>query len=308
MQRTTVFCRGAGRRPACTDVRAFNRNARPAQAGDPEAQAAIAEAYLQGKGVPPHRGEAARWFGRAAAQGHVASMVTLAKLALAKEAPDHATALRWATRAAASGSLDAKLLLANLRLFGPLEHRDVPGSTALFREAAAQGSAAGSLGLALALLHGETVVTSEVIDLIETATAARLPMALYLAGIISECGLAAEPDLARATGLYHQAALLGVRAAQTRFGVALLQGTGTPQDTMTGETWLRKAALAGDAAAAALVGQIYAGDGGLPLNAVEAGLWFARASALGGAQRVGGTLSLAPTDDPAVLLAPCRAA
>ena len=302
VQRTTVLCRGAGRRPVCNDVKAFDCSARAAQAGDPEAQAAVAEAYLHGIGVPPHRGEAARWFGRAAAQGHVVSMVTLAKLALASEVPDYATALRWATRAAASGSLDAKLLLANLLLFGAAEHRDVVRSTTLFREAAAQGSAAGSLGLALALLQGEAVVPSEVIVLIETAAATRLPMALYLAGIISECGLAAAPDLARVTGLYQQAALLGVRAAQTRFGAALLEGIGTAQDAMAGETWLRKAALAGDAAAAALVGQIY--DGPAP-NAVEAGLWFARAAALGGVQRVGSRQSLAPTDDPAFLLARC---
>ena len=51
-------------------------------------------------------------------------------------------------------------------------------------------------------------------------------------------------------------------------GIALLEGPGVPADPLEGSPgWLRKAALAGDSKAAALVGLLYAKGGNLPLYA-----------------------------------------
>ena len=280
-------------------------------AGDAAAQAHVALAYLHGEGVPAHLGEAVRWFERAALQGHPEAMVQLAKLALqgqstgaAMAGPELERGRSWAKRAAEAGSLEGQLLLANLLLFGPAGQRDLGKAAALFRQAAASGSAAGSFGLALALLQGDPeaqAAPGEIVALIESAAAQGLPMAVYLAGVVSECGFGTAPDLSTALALYRRAAELGVRAAQTRLGFALLRGSGKMQNEHAGETWLRKAARAGDAAAAALVGEIYAGGGALPANLAEAEMWFSRARSLGWAP---GTV-LAPSDDPAMLIGTC---
>ena len=49
-----------------------------------------------------------------------------------------------------------------------------------------------------------------------------------------------------------------------------MEGRGVPRDPVNGESWLRRAALAGDAEAAALVGDLYAKGGDLPPNYAEA--------------------------------------
>ena len=56
-----------------------------------------------------------------------------------------------------------------------------------------------------------------------------------------------------------------------RWGMALIEGRAVTQDPVEGESWLRRAALAGDAEAAAMVGDLYARNGGgLPPNYAEA--------------------------------------
>ena len=96
---------------------------------------------------------------------------------------------------------------------------------------------------------------------------------------------------------------MGHPPLEVRYGLALLNGHGVKRDTLNGETWLRRAGLAGDVEAAALVGDLYAHQGELPPNFCEAALWFERAAQAGhaGAARALGQLSCA-----AVVLVPIR--
>jgi uncharacterized protein len=71
------------------------------------------------------------------------------------------------------------------------------------------------------------------------------------------------------------------RSAQVRFGIALLNGRGVRQDAQSGETWLRRAGLAGDPVAAAMVGDLYSNQGSVPPNFCEAAQWFQRAAGAG---------------------------
>ena len=50
---------------------------------------------------------------------------------------------------------------------------------------------------------------------------------------------------------------------------------------MAGESWLRRAALAGDARAATLVAKLYVQSGPLPPNYAEAATWYRRAAEAG---------------------------
>ncbi|MBV9748026.1 MAG: sel1 repeat family protein, partial [Acetobacteraceae bacterium] len=100
-----------------------------AERGMPEAQLRVGRAYLDGKGVPASRSDAARWFERAGRSGLVEAQSLLAALHLTGVAtslssdqlfaPVHAgasteaaanftAAAEWARRAAAAGSDDAK--------------------------------------------------------------------------------------------------------------------------------------------------------------------------------------------------------
>jgi uncharacterized protein len=78
--------------------------------------------------------------------------------------------------------------------------------------------------------------------------------------------------------LYQTAAEKGQRAAQVRWALALMEGQAVEQDLVAGETWLRRAALAGDPQAAALVGDLYVRNGPLPPNHTEAANWYRRAA------------------------------
>jgi hypothetical protein len=136
--------------------------------------------------------------------------------------------------------------------------------------------------------------------LLGSAAAAGLPTAHFMLGVLTEGDVLAEgapagaDQLATAAVHYRAGAELGHRPSEVRYGLALLNGRGVERDTQGGETWLRRAGLAGDAQAAAMVGDLYARQDGLPPNFCEASLWFQRAAEAGhsGAARALGQIYL----------------
>jgi uncharacterized protein len=166
---------------------------------------------------------------------------------------------------------------------GPPERRDPQAGHTCYRDAAAGGSSRGRLALALALLaDGTPDAARDAQALLRQVAAERIPAARFLAGAVAESGAAGEPDLTAAAQAYRAAAEQGHATAQFRYGLALLAGRGVPSDPFTAETWLRRAAVAGDIQAAAAIGDLYAADsGGLPPNHAEAAVWFLRAAEAG---------------------------
>jgi TPR repeat protein len=134
--------------------------------------------------------------------------------------------------------------------------------------------------------------SAEVRRLLESAAQADLPAAHFVLGVLDEQVYSNADDLAAATAHYLAAAERGHRAAQFRYGLALMKGRGVERNTLTGETWLRRAGLGGDRDAAAMVGDLYAREGELPPNFCEAAMWFQRAAEAGhvGAARALGQL------------------
>lgn len=84
------------------------------------------------------------------------------------------------------------------------------------------------------------------------------PAAQYPSGYFHAVGLGAGQDAAAVATLYWAAAEAGHRPAQARFCLALLKGSSVPADMIGGEPRLRRAALAGDGEAAALLGVFHA--------------------------------------------------
>ncbi len=277
-------------------ARAFRLFVEAAQSGQPLAQYRLGRCYLLGLGVPISLGEALRWFRRSAEAGEPAAQTQLAELALqgiSDQPPsglfddpcrtsDFERAEHWCRKAVAKGSAPAKALLAFILTDGPVERRDPAAADALYREAAAAGWSRGQLGLALTRLReGTPQAAAEARALLAAAAADGVAVAHHLLGVLAESGAAGDIDLPAAAAHYKTAAELGHTSAQVRYGFALLHGRGIAQDTFEAETWLRRAGLAGDAQAAAVVGYLYARDGDLPPNYAEAAMWLRRAAEAG---------------------------
>lgn len=303
-------------------VRQFTRAARD---GWPEAQFRLGRCYLLGLGVPSCPDAALRWLTRAADGGDVEAQTMLAVLALqgislgaeaglleaarryAGRPPDYHAALKWGEQAAAGGSAEARALVGYILTAGPNEMRDIPRGAQYYRLAAESGFAQGQLGWALALLRDDAAqaaaasqggaspaARAEARALLKSAAQADLPAAHFALGVLDEQAGDRTDALVTAAAHYRAAAERGHRSAQFRYGLALMDGRGVERDTLAGESWLRRAGLAGDADAAAAVGDLYARPGGLPPNFYEAALWFQRAADAGhvGAARALGQLYL----------------
>jgi len=298
---------------------AFRRLMKAAQAGAPAACCQVGRAYLLGHGVPASLPAALRWLTRAAEAGDAAAQTLLASLALrgvcdtaspglfpaaaavTDPQPHYHAALLWAERAAAQGSAEAQAILGYILTDGPDDLRDRDRGAYYYQYAAAAGCAQGQLGWALVLLQRHDLDAAS--GLLAQAAAAGLAAACYTLGVLAESGAAGVQDFAAAAEQYRIAAEAGHRTAQLRYGMALLAGRGVAADPFHGESWLRRAALGGEPAAAALIGELYAHPGDLPPNYVEAAMWLRRAAEAGhaGAAKTLGHLLLAGvglTPDP----------
>ena len=291
--------------------RAFKLFTIAAGGGLSEAQREVGGAYLSGAAGLRNPQEAGRWLARAAASGDIPAQTALAGLyaggyhptqaqggtlfadaAPATEAdadipPDFETALRWALSAAEAGDADAQTLAGFIYAIAPPPLRDEDKAIHWYGKAAASGKAQGHLGLGVLTLSRATTdePTFAGVAHIRQAAEANLPNAhLYLA-IIYERAIGVHADLALAAYHYGLAAEGGIRHAMAKYGFMLFEGIGVKMNKTVGETWLRRAGLAGDPEAAVVIGNLYAhGDGTLDPNFSEAALWFRIAADKGHAE------------------------
>ena len=263
---------------------AFRLYARAARAGLAEAEYRVARGYLEGSGVPPSQDEGVRWLERAATQGFVDAQARLAWMCVQgwarAEAPDAALtarpaaslfsaneprepdferAIAWARRAAEAGSPDGQVALAYILTSGPDAMRDLEEAHRWYEKAAASGSPQGALGYALSLAR---LAQSEddqryMVSHLRRAAEHGLPTALYLMGVLTDGGVGTERDPAEAGAVLPAGGREGQPQRAGALGARAHGGAGyRPQNTAAGESWLRRAALAGDAEAAALVGDL----------------------------------------------------
>ena len=179
-----------------------------------EEMLARAYACLEGKGVPQDKTEAARWFRKAAGQGHGEAQYRLAMLFLSGDGvpKDKAEAARWFRKAAEQGHGEAQYRLAMLFLSGDGVRRDTAEATRLFRKAAEQGHAKAQFELAVRLFKGDDV----------------------------------PQDKAQAAEWYRKAAGQGLAEAQCSLGDMLSKGDGVARDPHEAVSWMKKAADQGD--------------------------------------------------------------
>ena len=281
-------------------LRAIRLLARAARAGSSKACLELGRAYLFGEGLPSCPAAAMQWLTRAALGGETEAQFMIASLALQGMAqpgsgtlfelascspdgiPDYRAALHWTQIAAAAGYAPSQALLGFILTSGPQVLRDTSRGNDCYRMAAEAGCAHGQIGWSLVLLRTDPVANIiEVRRLLAEAARANMPIAHYLLG-----GLVGSDDMgathsAAAADHYRAGAQLGHAPSQLAYGLALLNGDGLDPDVFLGESWIRRAALAGDAQAEATLGALYGKAGSLPPNFAEAMLWFSRAAASG---------------------------
>lgn len=280
------------------NARAARWLAKAARAGDGESAFQLGCSYLKGDAMSRAAGEAVRWLRHAAGMGHVAAQQQLANLLLSGVtgpnpgggpfqdalAPDPREAMEWAHRAAETGSAKGQALLAWMLLHGPSDLRDQAASDEWYKRSAAQGCPEGALGYGMALLREPRSAEKEAAGAaeIEKAATAGLPAALYFSALLTEAGVGRPKDGVAAMRQFRTAALAGSSAAQARWGKALVGGSaGVRRDTRMGRRWLHRAARAGDAEAAALLGDFYYRGETQPVDVEAALVWYRRAAALG---------------------------
>jgi len=241
--------------------------------GNVEAQCLLAAILVQGLASISDTGHgegASRLFSEPAARA-------------ATGTPDFEGAHKWARMAAQSGSPDGQALLGYVLTFGPQNLRNEDEARAWYQRSAEGGCPQGHLGYALALAKHPKLSErkSEIAEHVGLAAAADLPTAIYMLGVLTEDGVGIERDAALAAEHFHKAAELGHRGARLKWRAALIDGKVVPQDIVLGESWLRRAALAGDGRAAEMVGNLYTKGGTLPPNYAEAASWYHRAAEAG---------------------------
>ena len=194
--------------------------------------------------------------------------------------PDFERALHWATKAAAGGSADARAILAHIHAHGPDRYRDPEKSSTLYRESAEQGSSKGAFGYGMLLMRqrAQAAMGDQAAYWIRKAAEAEIPLANYICGYLCEHGVGLSKDSAEAAVFYERSARRGVVQGQLRWGMLLIEGKHVSRNAVEGESWLRKAALAGEPEAANVVGDLYAHELDLPPNFLEAATWYRHAA------------------------------
>ncbi|MCH7478068.1 MAG: sel1 repeat family protein, partial [SAR324 cluster bacterium] len=249
------------------------------EAGNPEAQFQLGEMYALGRGVPEDDAEAARWFQRAAAQGHVGAQFQLGAMhARGEGVPINiAQSVEWFGRAALGGTVEAARRIQDVAGQGH------PVAQFYLAEMYEQGRGVAEAPYEAAkwyyraAVEGDGRAVVRAVGRLRQLAGAGLPEAQYRMGRMSAAGRAVVPDPAEAARWYALAAAQGNASAQFELGMALAEGRGVKKNPATAAEWVGKAAGQGNAAAQLQFGLMLAQGQGVSRNEDEAVTWFRRA-------------------------------
>lgn len=186
------------------------------------------------------------WMRRAALTGNAEAAFLLGDRSVKGGNPNFAEAIAWFRQAVDGGHPAAARALASLYLTGNGVAKDVEEGTRLLRVAANSGHRDAQVDLANLFLRGA-----------------------------DEAG-----DPASIAQWFEAAAASGDRIAAFNLGMCFAKGVGVQQDEGQAAHWLRRAAE-GIGEAQYMYGRILLDGRGVPANAREARLWFARAARSG---------------------------
>lgn len=240
-----AFCFAAHSAPAQTPAAPDATRIR-AEAGDPEAQNSVGNAYANGQGVPQDYAQALTWYRRAAEKGYAPAQFNLG---LAYElgrgvTNDDRQAFRYYLQAATQGYAPAQFNVGNMFAVGRGVGQDLTEANVWLRQAAEKG-----------------VVEAQ-----------------YNLGLVYEAGRGVKKDEVQAARWYKAAADRGFARAQYNLGLLYEDGRGVAQNDSSAADLYRAAAEQGYAPAQNNLGLLYAsGRGGLTADPVQAYAWLSLA-------------------------------
>lgn len=262
---------------------------RKADAGDAEAQLALADLIFSGavKDARPEQGAAL--LEKSAESGHAPAQVAfsqLLKFGGAGLKPDPERAKFLIQQAAEGGYAAAQTAYAALLMSQiDLKAREVSFEEPLrwFRLAADQGDpeAVCRLGMMRAVGQGTEADPVAAWKLISKAARVGHPLALNEAGICLQQGRGVEKDPTAAVGYFHAAADLGNTAAMVNLGSCYRSGNGVPRDLTKAATAFALAARANFGPAQFVFGEMLERGEGKPPDRVGACIQYWRAAANG---------------------------
>ena len=214
----------------------FNKKLALAKAGDEEAQIAVANAYVSGKGTKLNKVEASRWYGRAADKGSADAQYKLATLFHEgapglKKNPERAAKLYAA--AAKQGHIEAQNWLGYCYQHGLGVAQNDTTAVEWYQKAADGKLAIAENNLGLMYLSGKGVAQDygKAFDLFERSANQGYDWGMNNLGGLYEKGWGTEPDMAKALFLYRQAAAKGNDAAdksEKRLAPLVIQSEANP--------------------------------------------------------------------------------
>ena len=214
-----------------------------AEQGDPEAQVELATCFEEGYGVKRSRRNAAKWYRKAASQGHVLAQFVLGEwyqLGCAPFKKNEKLAVRWYKKAAEQGDPDAQYGLYSCYVDSEGSCHDTKKALKWLEIAADNGQVDAQRGLACNYHLGELV----------------------------------EKDMRKAAQWYRKAAKHNDTTSQCQLGILYYFGEGVKRDYPKSIKWFDQAAEKGDLVACQFLGHCYYNGIGVEKDRHRALTWF----------------------------------
>lgn len=305
----------------------FNTLRGPAAAGDAQAQFALGNDYIDGRGgVAQDYGQAVIWYRKSAAQGYAPALNQLGymqenKIGLPR---DYKRALYYYRLAANKGNALAEYHLGAMYQSGLQVRRDYKQAFEWYRKAADQNlaDAENEVGYFYRCGWGVKRDYAQALDWYRRAAGHGSSNAETNIGFMAEKGWGQPQSYDQAFAWYYKAAEHGNAEAMNNIGFNFLNGVGVAVDYAKAWSWLFRAATLGSASAENNLGLMYQFGRGVPQDNAIAVAWYSLSDA-GGNKTGGNNLSDlcvdldqshnhlchldAPVNDPAVVLVQRRA-
>ncbi len=285
--------------------------------GNPDAQYYVGLFYYEGKGIEKDLTKAAKWYQKAAEQGHATAQLNLGKIMHDKGghgcSESNAKAVEWHQKAALQGNAEAQLNLGLMYAEGIRVGESYAKAIEWFQKAAEQGNAKAQLNLGGMYYKGMGVIKSDAkaFEWWQKAAGQGNATAQNNLGFMYENGKAVAKSDEKAIEWYQKAAdqgnteaqkalgegrlkefierqkeynkklalaQLGDATAQYSLGEMFYQGKGVVQSYAKAIECYMKAAHQGNADAQYALGVAYENGKGVVKHEVKANEWFQKAA------------------------------
>ena len=264
---------------------AFRWYSKAAKQGNADAQKHLGSCYYNGEGIPQNHTEAVKWYLKAAEQGNADAQYNLGICYEYGEGvpQNHTEAVKWYLKAAEQGDVDAQYNLGDCYEYGEGVPQNHTEAVKWYLKAAEQGCAEAQNNLGSCYYNGEGVEQnfSEAFKWFTKAAEQGCAEAQNNLGSCYYNGEGVEQNFSEAFKWFTKAAEQGNDNAQNSLGLCYHWGNGVSQDNFEAVKWFRKAAEQGNDNAQNNLGVCYKKGDGVAQNYSEAVKWYRKAAEQG---------------------------